>query len=130
MGIGTVVDCIDDSGVVRAKIIKVLGHTKKMEARIGDRVTVVIKHRNIKVKNLAKARIRHKFRVGAMQRGIVVQTKRNFRRWNGSWISFFRNAIIITSKRNKPLCSKIKGAIPFELARKYPKMGSISSLIV
>jgi len=130
MGIGTIVDCIDDSGVVKAKIIKVLGYTGKNEAKIGDRVTVVVKHRNIKVKHLRKARIRSRFRVGSIHRGVVVQTKKNFRKFNGSWISFFRNAIIITSKKGKPLSTKIKGSIPFELAYNYPKMGSICASII
>lgn len=130
MTIGSVVDCIDDSGVVKAKIIRVLGHTKKRKINIGDRVTIVVKHRNIKVKNLSKIRIRNRFKIGSIHRGVVVQTKRNFFRWNGSWIRFFRNAIIITNKKAKPLSSKIKGAIPFELAYKFPKMGSISTIIV
>jgi ribosomal protein L14 len=43
---------------------------------------------------------------------------------------FLKNAIVIVDKKNIPFAKKIKGIIPFEVAKKYPKVASISSRIV
>jgi len=78
MGVTSIVNCIDNTGVIRVKIIKVFGHTNKRRAMIGDRVSLVISAINLNTKNMKDHRKRHKFRKGSIHKGIVVQTKQRF----------------------------------------------------
>ena len=130
MGVTSIVNCIDNTGVIRVKIIKVFGHTNKRRAMIGDRVSLVISAINLNTKNMKDQRKRHRFRKGSIHKGIVVQTKQRFFRWNKTWIKFTKNAIVLVDKKNIPFGKKIKGVITLEVANKYPKVASISTRVV
>jgi len=80
MGVPSIVNCIDNTGVVRVKIIKVFGHSNKRQAKIGDRVSIVISLLNLNTKNMKDLRKRHRFRRGSIHKGVVVQTKQRFLR--------------------------------------------------
>jgi ribosomal protein L14 len=82
MGVSSIVHCIDNTGVLYVKIIKVFGHTNKRVAKIGDRVSLVISSINLNTKSMKDARKRHKFRKGSIHKGVVVQTKQRFFRTN------------------------------------------------
>jgi len=84
MGVSSIVNCIDNTGVVYVKIIKVFGHTNKRVAKIGDRVSLVISSINLNTKNMKDQRKRHRFRRGSIHKGVVVQTKQRFHRRNRS----------------------------------------------
>ena len=130
MGVLSIVNCIDNTGVVNVKIIKVFGHSNKRVAKIGDRVSLVISSINLNTKNMKDHRRRHRLRRGTIHKGIVVQTKQRFHRANKTWLKFTRNAIVLVDRKNTPLGKKIKGIIPLEVAYKYPKVASISTRIV
>jgi ribosomal protein L14 len=72
--------CVDNTGVVFVKLIKVLGNSYKKQAEVGDRVAVVIAAINVKAKNMQDERKRRKLRSGSVHRAIVVQTKIRFKR--------------------------------------------------
>jgi ribosomal protein L14 len=78
MGVTSIVNCIDNTGVLNVKIIKVFGHTNKSQARIGDRVSLVISSINLNTKSMKDNRRRHRFRKGSIHKGVVVQTKQRF----------------------------------------------------
>jgi ribosomal protein L14 len=82
MGVLSIVNCVDNTGVVFVKIIKVFGHTNKRFAKIGDRISLVISSINLNTKNMKDHRRRHKLRRGTIHRGIVIQTKQRFFRKN------------------------------------------------
>ena len=130
MGVPSIVNCIDNTGVTKVKIIKVFGHTNKRQAKIGDRVSLVVSSINLNTKNMKDHRKRHKFRRGSIHKGIVVQTKQRFLRWNKTWLKFLKNAIVIVDKKNIPYAKKIKGIITVEVANKYPKVASIATRVI
>jgi len=82
MGVQSIVNCIDNTGVVYVKIIKVFGHSNKRVAKIGDRVSLVISSINLNTKSMKDNRRRYRLRRGTIHKGIVVQTKQRFHRLN------------------------------------------------
>ncbi len=107
----------DNSGAKEAKCIKVLGGTRKRYARIGDVIVVAIKH--AQPKGIVKTH--------AVEKGVVVRTKKETRRKDGSYIRFDENAIVIINKDGEPKGSRVFGPIPRELREKgYQKIISLA----
>jgi len=55
MGVLSIVNCIDNTGVVNVKIIKIFGHSNKRVAKIGDRVSLVISSINLNTKKYERS---------------------------------------------------------------------------
>jgi large subunit ribosomal protein L14 len=111
LNIGTIVKSADNSGVNTAKCIKNLGGSKKKTSKLGDYVKITIK----RVKSKTG---RQKILKGEMFQGLVVATKVNSKRVDGSYVKFNSNRII-TVNNNKtvignriigPICKEIRGA--------------------
>jgi len=73
--IGSIVYCIDNTGVVMVKIFQVIGNRVKREATLGSKVLVVVKRINLKSKALKDARKKNKFRRGSVHRAVIVNVK-------------------------------------------------------
>lgn len=96
----------DNTGAKKLMVIRVLGGYKKRYARIGDIVTAVIKeavpHSNVKKSDIVHI--------------VVVRTKKEMRRADGSYIRFDENAGVIIDKETKePKGTRIFGPVPREL---------------
>ncbi len=107
----------DNSGAKKAQCIKVLGGSKRKYARIGDIVTVAIKQAlpNGNVKS------------GEVARAVVVRTKKEIRRADGSYIRFDQNAAVIINPQNEPVGTRIFGPVARELReRKFMKIVSLA----
>jgi large subunit ribosomal protein L14 len=96
----------DNSGAKKLQVIRVLGGYQKRAARLGDTVTAVVKQAqpNALVK---KSDIVHV---------VVVRTKKEARRPDGSYIRFDENAGVIIDRASKePKGTRIFGPVPREL---------------
>jgi large subunit ribosomal protein L14 len=95
----------DNSGAKKVMCIKVLGDSKKRYARIGDLISCSVKTA-IPGGNVKK---------GEVVQAVVVRTKKEIRRRDGSYIRFDENAAVIINKENEPVGTRIFGPVAREL---------------
>ena len=113
----TVLDVADNSGAKRVQCIKVLGGSRRRYASIGDIIVVSIK----------EAIAGTKVMKGDTARAVVVRTKREQSRADGSYIKFDVNSAVLVSKENEPLGTRIFGPVARELrAKKFMKIISLA----
>lgn len=104
----TMLDVADNSGAKMAKCIKVLGGSKRVYASVGDIIIVAVK----------KALPNGVVKKGDVAKGVIVRTKKNIRREDGSYLKFDRNAIVIVDDEGSPKGTRIFGAVARELRQK------------
>ncbi len=109
----TLLNVADNTGAKKVMCIKVLGGSKRRYAGIGDLVVVAVKHAAVKgvVKN------------HTVQRAVVVRTRNNIRRKDGSYLRFDDNAVVIVNTDGIPKGTRVFGPIARELrGRGYQKI--------
>ncbi len=107
----------DNSGAKKAQCIKVLGGTRRKYASVGDIITVAIKQA------LPKGNVKR----GEVARAVVVRTRKEVRRRDGSYIRFDQNAAVIINQQNEPVGTRIFGPVARELReRKFMKIVSLA----
>ena len=117
----TSLDVADNSGAKKAKCIKVLGGTSRKCASLGDVIVVAIK----------KALPGGGVKKGDVVKAVIVRTKKNVRRADGSYIKFDKNAIVVIDKDGNPQGTRIFGAIARELRQKnFMKIISLAPEVV
>ncbi len=106
-----------NSGAKRVQCIKVLGGSKRRYARIGDIIVVSIKD----------AMPKGKVKKGDVARAVVVRTRKELQRKDGSTIRFDNNAAVIIDKKDEPIGTRIFGPVARELrAKKFMKIVSLA----
>lgn len=107
----------DNSGAKELYCIKVLGGSKRRYASIGDIIVVSVKEAipNAKVSK------------GDVVQAVIVRTKKEISRPDGSSIRFDDNSAVILSKNNEPVGTRIFGPVARELrAKKFMKIVSLA----
>ncbi|MFL5247409.1 MAG: 50S ribosomal protein L14 [Myxococcales bacterium] len=113
----TVLDVADNSGAKKVACIKVLGGTKRRYATIGDVIVVSVK----------EALVNSKVKKGEVARAVIVRTKREVKRPDGSYIKFDNNSAVMVSKEGEPIGTRIFGPVARELrAKKFMKIISLA----
>lgn len=113
----TNLDVADNSGARRVQCIKVLGGSKRRTASVGDIIVVSVK----------EAIPRGRVKKGEMHRAVVVRTKKEIRRKDGSAIRFDSNAAVLISQQGEPVGTRIFGPVTRELrSRKFMKIISLA----
>lgn len=113
----SVLDVADNSGAKRVKCIKVLGGSKRKYASVGDVIVVSVKD----------AAPNGKVKKGQLARAVVVRTKKEIRRRDGSYIRFDNNSAVLLTKDNEPVGSRIFGPVARELrAKQFMKIVSLA----
>jgi large subunit ribosomal protein L14 len=101
----SIVNVADNSGAKRVMCIKVLGDSRRRYARVGDLISCSVKAAipggNVKKGDVVKA--------------VIVRTKKELRRRDGSYIRFDENAAVIINKDNEPVGTRIFGPVAREL---------------
>ena len=98
----------DNSGAKEVLCIRVLGGTKKRYASIGDKVIVTVK----------SALSSSSLKKGTVSRAVVVRTKKEVRRKDGSYIRFEDNAVVLLTPTDEPRGTRIFGPVARELRDK------------
>jgi large subunit ribosomal protein L14 len=106
----------DNSGAKEVLCIRVLGGTKKRYASIGDKVVVTVKH----------AIPSGEVKKGTVSKAIVVRTKKEIRRPDGSYIRFDDNACVLLTNLDELRGTRIFGPVARELRDKYMKIISLA----
>jgi len=117
----TYLESADNTGAKRLFCIKVLGGSGRKYARLGDVITVSIKEAipNAKVEK------------GDVHRAVIVRTKKEQRRPDGTYVRFDNNAAVIISKDNEPIGTRVFGPIARELRVKgFMKIISLAPEVV
>ena len=117
----TQLDVADNSGAKRVACIKVLGGSRRRYAGLGDVIVVSVKEA------LPTARVKK----GEVARAVVVRTKREYQRPDGTYIKFDTNSAVLITKDNEPLGTRIFGPVARELrAKRFMKIVSLAPEVV
>ena len=106
----------DNSGAKEVLCIRVLGGTKKRYASIGDQIIVSVK----------SAIPSGEIKKGAVTKAVVVRTKKEVRRADGSYIRFDDNAVVLLNATNEMRGTRIFGPVARELRDKHMKIVSLA----
>ncbi len=104
----TIVTMADNAGARRARCIRVLGGSKRRYAKVGDLIVVAV-HDVLPNGPLKE---------GQVSRAVVVRTKKEYRRPDGSYIRFDENAAVLVDNNNEPKGTRIFGPVARELRDK------------
>ena len=103
----TMLNIADNSGAKKAMCIKVLGGTRKRYGRIGDLIVVSIKE------TLPGGTVKK----GDVKRAVIIRTKKELRREDGSYVKFDQNAAVLVNDQREPLGTRIFGPVARELRK-------------
>ena len=113
----TVLDVADNSGAKKVMCIKVLGGSKRKYASIGDVIVVSIR----------EAIPQAKVKKGDVAKAVIVRTRKEVSRQDGSYIRFDANSAVLVDKDNEPIGTRIFGPVARELrAKKFMKIISLA----
>ena len=117
----TRLDVADNSGARSVMCIKVLGGTRRKYASIGDIIVVTVKDAspNSKVKK------------GDIMKAVIVRTKKEINRHDGSYIRFDNNSAVLINPQNEPVGTRIFGPVARELrAKNFMKIISLAPEVI
>jgi large subunit ribosomal protein L14 len=106
----------DNSGAKEVLCIRVLGGSKKRYATVGDKIVVSVK----------SAIPSGEAKKGTVSRAVVVRTKKEIRRPDGSYIRFDDNAVVLLTNLDEVRGTRIFGPVARELREKYMKIVSLA----
>jgi len=117
----TYVKMADNAGARRAKCIRVLGGSRKRYAGVGDTIVVAV-HDVLPNGPLQEGQVAH---------AVVVRTKKEYRRPDGSYIRFDENAAVLVDDNKEPLGTRIFGPVARELRdRQYMRIVSLAPEVI
>jgi large subunit ribosomal protein L14 len=113
----TILDVADNSGAKKVGCIKILGGTRRRYATLGDVVVVSVKDAipNAKIKK------------GEVVKAVIVRTKKEVGRPDGSYIKFDDNSAVLINPQGDPIGTRIFGPVARELrAKNFMKIVSLA----
>ena len=110
----------DNSGAKEVLCIRVLGGTGKRYASIGDMIVVTVK----------SALPSSEIKKGTVTKAVVVRTRKEVRRPDGSYIRFDDNAVVLLNNLDEIRGTRIFGPVARELREKYMKIVSLAEEVV
>jgi large subunit ribosomal protein L14 len=100
--------CADNTGAKRLMCIRVLGGSGKRYGRLGDVIVASVK----------EASPSSQVKKGEIVRAVIVRTVKEYRRFDGSYIKFDKNAAVLIDAENQPRGTRIFGPVARELRDK------------
>jgi large subunit ribosomal protein L14 len=114
-------DVADNSGARRVMCIKVLGGTRRRYAGLGDVIVVSVK----------EALPNGKVKKGEVAKAVIVRTRREAGRADGSYIKFDTNSAVLINAQGEPIGTRIFGPVARELrAKRFMKIISLAPEVV
>ena len=118
---GSKMVCADNTGARVVQIVSGFGYhgvkNRQPKMGLGDLATVTVKKGTPDMKR-------------KLVRAVVVRQKKEFRRPNGLRVSFEENAMILLNENGDPRGTVIKGPVAREVAERFPKVGSMETIII
>ena len=113
----TVLDVADNSGAKKIQCIKVLGGSGRRYARIGDIIVAAVR----------EADPRSAVKKGEVRKAVIVRTRKEIRRPNGTYIKFDTNSAVLINDGREPLGTRIFGPVARELrAKRFMRILSLA----
>lgn len=113
----SVLKSADNSGAKKLFCIKILGGSKRKYARIGDIIVVSVK----------EAMPNSKVKKGDVLKAVIVRTKKELGRPDGTYIRFDDNSAVLINNQNEPIGTRIFGPVARELrAKRFMKIISLA----
>lgn len=106
----TTLNVADNTGARKVRCFKIIGGSKRRYARIGDIIVASVREASPDATAGCKK--------GEVVRAVVVRTRKELGREDGSYIRFDDNAAVIINKDNEPVGTRIFGAVGRELRRR------------
>jgi large subunit ribosomal protein L14 len=117
----TILDVADNSGAKRVLCIKVLGGSRRRYAGLGDVIVVSVQEA------LPTAKVKK----GEVAKAVVVRTRREYQRSDGSYIKFDTNSAVLINAQLEPVGTRIFGPVARELrSKKFMKIISLAPEVV
>ena len=118
---GTRLFCADNTGARVVQVISVDGYhgvrRRQPKLGLGDIATISVKKGTPDMRK-------------KMEKAVVIRQKKEYRRPDGLRVSFEDNAMVIVNENNEPKGTEIKGPVAREVAERFPKIGSMATIIV
>ncbi|MBP2133161.1 large subunit ribosomal protein L14 [Methanomicrobium sp. W14] len=118
---GTRLTCADNTGARQVQVVSVDRYhgvrRRQPKLGLGDMATVSVKK--------GTPEMRRK-----LEKAVVIRQRKEIRRVNGLRLSFEDNAMVITNEKGEPKGTEIKGPVAREVAERFPKIGSMATIIV
>ena len=113
----SILDAADNSGAKKVQCIKVLGGSHIRTASVGDIIVVSVK----------EAMPKGKVQKGKVYKAVIVRTKKDIKRADGSVIRFDSNAAVLIGANKEPIGTRIFGPVARELrAKDFMKIVSLA----
>ena len=107
----------DNSGAKEVLCLHVLGGTRRGSASVGDKIVVTVK----------SAIPSSQIKKGTVSKAVIVRTKKEIRRKDGSYIRFEDNAVVLLNPQDEPRGTRIFGPVARELReRQFMKIVSLA----
>lgn len=113
---------VGNSGAKELLCIRVLGGTRRRYASLGDVIVVTVKSANPK----------GKIKKGEVSHAVVVRTRKEYRRQDGTYVRFEENAAVLVNEFDKktntykPKATRVFGPVPRELRTQFPEVVSMA----
>jgi large subunit ribosomal protein L14 len=113
----SILEVADNSGAKKIGCVKVLGGTRRRYATLGDVIVVSVKD----------ALPNSKIRKGDVVRAVIVRTRKEVKRPDGSYIKFDDNSAVLINPQGEPIGTRIFGPVARELrAKRFMKIVSLA----
>ena len=117
----SILDVADNSGARKIAVINPIGGSTGRCASLGDRVTASVKEAT-PASNVKK---------GQVVKAVIVRTSKEYRRRDGSYIRFDRNAAVLIDDQGEPIGTRVFGPVARELReRKFMKIVSLAQEVI
>ncbi|OYD16155.1 50S ribosomal protein L14 [candidate division WOR-3 bacterium JGI_Cruoil_03_44_89] len=117
----TKLEIVDNSGAKVGMCIGISGYSKKRYARLGDVIVVTIKE------SVPRSQIKS----GSIQKAVIVRTRKEMRRIDGSYVRFDDNACVLINNQLEPIGTRVFGPVARELRdRNFMKIVSLAPEVV
>ena len=117
----TYLSVADNTGAKKVQCIRVLGGSNRKYASLGDQIVITVK----------EAAPNATAKKGEVYRAVVVRTKKEVRRPDGTYIKFDDNAVVLLNKQGEPLGTRILGPVAKEVRLKgFTKIASLAPEVI
>jgi len=118
---GSVLNCADNAGAKRLRIVQVLGYKGRIsrmpKASVGDLVMVSVRKGSPDLRKQVLP-------------AVIIRQKKLYRRADGTWIQFEDNAAVIMTPEGEMRGTEIKGPVAKEAAERWPRIANTASMII
>ncbi len=117
----SILNCADNTGARKVMCFRILGGSKRKYAKLGDTIVVAVKD----------AQPNSGVKRGDVARAVIVRTKKEVRRPDGSYIRFDDNAAVLITPEGEPRGTRIFGPVARELREKrYMRIVSLAPEVI